>query len=485
MLKFQTKTTLDKLFLVSVALVFVYVNCRAFALGITDDEAWSFFNAKQFWYVEALCTGNTHWFNFAAIKMAIWLGLEKTYQIRWLSVLSGLVYLSVAFYWLQTFKHNLTKSLVFGMLVLNAYLLEYFGLARGYASAIALMSLSLLFVYRALQNPENDKLWMWSLFFSGASAIANFNFFYFFASYALVYAFLNYGSKGWHMFVKRRFVVEFVYCLIIVYLVLRALWFVKQCSNDIGGFGGDSLIESVFGSLCYNYFYPIASLSEITTTVLSYILFVCVLITIVFGIINYKKHQNSFYYFSSLVLVLMIIMQVFNYHIFHVLYPIQRTTLMYFPLISIQFICFFDVYLVKFLNQKSGVLIIVLFGLNFIMSVNVTHVRDYEQQADADKAYSFLNLKGVKNIGVCPELYFVYLKYYSMIYPNLKGEMIKTIYPFPDILKASDANLKTYDYLVLFPPYNFMNYTNEHIKLSYEAFYPQTKTLIVKVLPTK
>ena len=41
------------------------------SVDVTNDEAYSFYIMKDFWYVEALCTGNTHWLNSLGIDAAI------------------------------------------------------------------------------------------------------------------------------------------------------------------------------------------------------------------------------------------------------------------------------------------------------------------------------------------------------------------------------------------------------------------------------
>src|ERR1700740_2437898 len=93
--------------------VWAYVIIRSFCLGITDDEAWSYYNVKHFWYIETLCTGNTHWFNFVAIKAALMLGLEKVWSLRWLSILSAGVFIYTGIYFLKRLSVFYLKLLAF------------------------------------------------------------------------------------------------------------------------------------------------------------------------------------------------------------------------------------------------------------------------------------------------------------------------------------------------------------------------------------
>ena len=81
-----------------------YVVVRAVSMVMTHDEAYSFYNVKHFWWVETLCTGNTHWFNFLAMKTCVLFGLEKTSQLRWFTLLSSGVFLTTVYFWIKSIK---------------------------------------------------------------------------------------------------------------------------------------------------------------------------------------------------------------------------------------------------------------------------------------------------------------------------------------------------------------------------------------------
>lgn len=78
----QHKAKYNFLFLMAWIVMALYLILRTYFVDITDDEAWSYFNVKHFWWVETLCSGNTHWFNFLAIKASLLLGLEKAWHLR-------------------------------------------------------------------------------------------------------------------------------------------------------------------------------------------------------------------------------------------------------------------------------------------------------------------------------------------------------------------------------------------------------------------
>ena len=100
----KTRFIANIIFFCLIYALMFYVVARAVSLVMTHDEAYSFYNVKHFWYVETLCTGNTHWFNFLAIKASVLLGLEKASQLRWFSVFSAGVFLTSAYFWIKSLK---------------------------------------------------------------------------------------------------------------------------------------------------------------------------------------------------------------------------------------------------------------------------------------------------------------------------------------------------------------------------------------------
>src|SRR5688572_4123826 len=118
----KTRFITNTSFFVLICLLMVYGIVRAMCMDMTHDEAYSFYNVKHFWYVETLCTGNTHWFNFGAIKLMVLLGLEKAWQLRWFTILSSIVFLSVGYHWIKSIKTIPLKFFAFSFLFLNPYL---------------------------------------------------------------------------------------------------------------------------------------------------------------------------------------------------------------------------------------------------------------------------------------------------------------------------------------------------------------------------
>jgi hypothetical protein len=96
--------------------VFVFVGVRSYCLDMTHDEAYSFFNIKNFWYAQFLCNANSHWLNSLAMKTAYLLGGEEPWQLRWLSCLSAGGFFILVYYWIKHFQLLSLKVLAFSLL---------------------------------------------------------------------------------------------------------------------------------------------------------------------------------------------------------------------------------------------------------------------------------------------------------------------------------------------------------------------------------
>lgn len=469
-------------FAVLTGCLMAYVIIRAVCMDMTHDEAYSFYNVKHFWYVETLCTGNTHWFNFTAIKAAVILGCEKTWQLRWFSILSAIVFLSVGYHWIKSIRSVPVKVFAFTLFLLNPYLLDYLSLARGYAAGLMFEVLSFCCLMMAYSR-KNRRVSFLALFFAGMAAIANFNFFYFFAAFSLVYFYNYYFKHGLSFFKERHFYVDAVFSMGITALVLRALLFITECSNDIGAYGGETLVDSVFSGYIDGLAYRNFPLPAHVIYPLACVLFSLTLCAALFGIYHYKKKHLQLYTYASLVFLLMIGLLLINKHFFHVLYPTYRTTLMFFPLIAVILTYFFNevlkqIILKKVLLYGSGL----LFLVNFIVSCNLYSTFDYPEQRDAKQAFGLLQDLGAKKVGIAPELYGVFRNYYQQTDKykySFTGESINTSVP-----KGSDTEtnkLAEYEYLILFPPYNLSFYKNNKIRFEGVSYFKRTGALVLKV----
>jgi hypothetical protein len=479
----KTRFIVNAIFFFLVYVLVFYVVARALCLVITHDEAYSFYNVKHFWYVETLCTGNTHWFNFLAIKSAVLLGLEKASQLRWFSLVSSGVFLTIAYFWIKTIKDIPTKVFAFSVALLNPYLIDYLSLARGYSAGLMFEALCILYFCLTLKSTKKNVAFL-SLFFAGISAIANFNFFYFFAAYSMIYFYKNYFKQDLVFLKTKQFYIDFLFAIGITALVLKALRFITLCSNDIGAYGGEDLVASVFSGFIDTLIYRNFNLTTDVINIMAYILFVGLVSVSTYGILQSKKHHNSLYSLSSKIFLIILVLMVFNKWCFGVLYPTYRTALMFYPLIAL-IVIGFVISVVTKRKIKTLILYTLSFILisNFVMTISLTKTFDYNEQQDSKACFTYLESIGAKKVGIDPFLYGVFRNYYQQT-EHLKfsftGDCLNMF--TPGRANYGNNKLSDFDYLILYPPYNLSFYKNNTVKFQGIKYFKNTGTLVVRLV---
>jgi len=471
----------DRLFFFLAAAVFVYVATRAAVIGITHDEAYSFYNMKKFWYVEALCTGNTHWINSAAIKLALLFNQESLLAVRWFSVVSAFVFCAITFLWIRSVKGLHFKFLIFSVLLLNPYILDYLSIARGYASGLMFQALAIFcFILSVKKYGKNFRFL--SLLFAGLSSLSNFSYIYFFMAFCAVYYSHYYFRYGFNFLRDKKFYRDVLYSAGISAIVIRAFVFMTMCSNDVIG-AGTPLLSEYFHVFTDGLIYRKFFVSVDTLNLLSIVVFAVISISCGYGIAARRRHTNSLYFYTACILALIITVTFVNFFCFKVVLPYYRSAVFLFPTTAICFTCFIHS-IFKSEQAKKIIMYIVSLTLivNFLLSINFKSIFDFDTQANAKDCFDFLEKEKAKHVGISPEVYGCFRNYYQMTwsrYYNFFGEPINTNLP-----KGTGKNpnrLKEFDHIILFPPYNLSYYKNNRVSFKAEKIFPLTGILILKV----
>ena len=471
----------DILLLSSVTLVFLFVCIRAVCLDFTHDEAYSFLNIKQFWYAQFLCNANSHWLNSGAMKIASLLGAESQWALRWFSIVCSCGLLIMAFYFITSLPKASLKFFAFSVCCLNPFVLDYFVLARGYVSGMFFECMAFYFFIQCRRNYSAQKAFL-ALTSAGLAAIANFNFFYFFCAFSLVFFYENYFKNGYKFFKNKTFYWHGFIVIGFALLVLRALLFIKRCSNDLL-LGTTNLFEGYFTSAIDSLFYLNLGEKNSLLIIPAILMLVWLILSVAIGLFSGKKHQNQIYYYASLILVLFLGLQIINHVFAGVMYPYYRSALSLFPLICINLICFCN-----YISQRNKLLNYIflltgiLFASNFIKNVQFTHTFDFYHQSESKQCFDLVKKLGAKNVGMCHEHFGVFINYYQPSddykYP-FKGSQLNTYDESKDWVEKD--LLHEMDFLILYPPYNLSYYKKRAVKFKAVKMYPITKTVVLKV----
>lgn len=475
------KTKSDYFIFTVICAVFCYVAARAAVIDITHDEAYSFYNMKKFWYAEALCTGNTHWLNSAAIKLAILLNTESLFAIRWLSVLSTLVFCAITFLWIGNVKELHFKLLILSVLLFNPYILDYFSIARGYASGLMFEALALFFLYRFIKE-DKKTFQFFSLLFAGLSPLSNFSYIYFFMAFCFVYFSYSYFKTGFSFLKNKNFYRDALYAAGISAIVVRAFLFMTKCSNDVVG-AGTPLFSEYFHVFTDGLIYRKVFISQDSLTVLSVITFLIIIASCIYGIASKNKHNNPLYFYTGWILLIIIAVTIINNVCFKIVWPYYRSAVFLFPATAVCFVCFINE-VIKNINLKKTLMYLITFVLsvNFIMSINFKSVFDFNIQANLKESFDYLEKLNAKHVGISPELYGGYRNYYQMTWKyhyDFFGEPIHT--KDPRGIETNKNRLQEFDHIVLFPPYDMSYYRTNKVSFKALKIFSETGTLILRV----
>jgi hypothetical protein len=463
-------------------LLLLYVVLRAYFLNLTHDEAHSYNSVLNFWHVQFLCTGNSHWINSLAMKCVVSLGLESPLALRWLSIISLAIILFLAFRWIKTLESGILKFSAFAFLFLDPYFIDYFSLARGYASAIALQCLCLYYFLNGMKKHNKNHLTL-SLIFAAMSSIANFGFIYFFIAFSAIYFFMVYFKDRFHFWREKHFYVDSILSLFFLGIILRAFKFLVECSNDLVG-AGEFTIAEMFRVFVDGQAYHKINFHYTDIQFYGLVFLFCLVAVCFYGIIVNKRQKSALYFYSSLIILIVISITTFNNVCFNVVFPYYRTTLFLFVPTSVVFFSFFDLLIKNLLIKKIVLSIIALFLLvNFCLSMNLKFCFDFKEQADCNEAYACVQNDGAQKVGISPEVFGVFYNYYSRCknyHYIFNFEMIETRFPV-GMCNVPDK-LKEYDHLILYPPYNFSYYRNSKVNLQVINYFPTTGLVVARVL---
>lgn len=327
----------NTLFAGMVAGFLIYIFLRITTIPVTHDEAGTIlsFSRQSLWdiltYKDPI--PNNHILNTLLIKGSTTVFGLAEWACRWPNFLAGLLYIGCGFLLLRRLngKHSF-KSLAGIILLLgNPYLLEFFGLARGYGLSVGLMMTSLYFIIR---GKEKDQLY--SLAFAALSVYANLTLLnYFIPLFLLVIVLKRQDSlKAYLGSVLPALIISFI---LIALLVLPVIKMLK--TDQFRFWGQKGFFADTFQPLLESSLMGESYFGKMTGTVFTwFILLACLLLAIsaVWTVWRHRikalhqaRFQLLFLFFGTL------LYNILQHLIVGVPYLNARTALFYYPLFSL------------------------------------------------------------------------------------------------------------------------------------------------------
>lgn len=343
----------------------MYVFLRLIRLDITYDEAWTLEAFVPLNFINILnytpCDANNHILNTLLIKVLYLSGFKSLIIARLPNFFAFTIYLLFSFK-ISKFLPNTIGLILFFLLLINPFLLDFFSLARGYGLGICFQTASIFYLFVFLKDCQL-KYTLYSNIAASCASLANFSQLNYWVALIFTLAIIILCCKKINKikFIVYNSIVAIIF-LLIIYEPIRKL--VKGGNLYYGGssnFYSDTLVSLTK----YTQYSP--NVNQYTYLFLNIFLIALLVGTSFLLINNLRKKINFFKIENSIFLIvsLPILSPIIQHYLLGTLYLIDRTALFYYPLL-ILLLCFT-------LNLFQGVVKnIVLAIATFIFCLNFT-----------------------------------------------------------------------------------------------------------------
>jgi len=394
-------------------LFFIYVFVRSISVGATFDEVDTINYFVHTWvYGVEPVIANNHFLNTFLINLFSFFFGDSLFVARLPNVLAFLVYAFFSYKIVSKYLPNFVGVACFFLLFCNPFLLDFFSLARGYGLSFACMIAALYYSVENFKQYSNTSL-IKSLIWAAASVFALFSMIYFFCTLAFAMNLVLFLRKDFFNLKKsilRTIIVGFGLLLLIIHPILQL---VERDQLYHGG-SWNFFEDTMFSLTRYSLFHVDTHL--FTYIVLTLGLFIFSLI--VFISIYRRREFLSLRNFILFVLAMIVTMILIAHYTAGILYPIDRNTLFFYPLIVFAFCFCLPGLKSRFSNIVMSVTLIACI-LNFSLSANLYktvlwHVESHNREILHKINEIGKELNRVMNI----ECHFVFLsslQYYQKI----------------------------------------------------------------------
>jgi hypothetical protein len=453
---------IDWILIILSILVFIYVAVRAYTLSFTHDESMSFDLIK--WGGYLIDTANHHYLNSVLMNFMRGNFGESEFSLRLPNVLSFGLYLLGSILILKLFRVNDLFLLVgFVLLVFNPYLLDYFSLARGYGISLGCMMMSLYFYLKNCYKEFSIYNFWFSMLFASVAIGANLtmiNFYLMIFGLLILNAFKKNGFNALQL-IKFKYIFLVLVFIVPIYLSVERLLFLSDKGQLF--YGGNSLFET-FHSLMYGFLYKndsdnIVSIYRVYIVIVAVLFSILVIVSIVY---LFLKINRPIVQFTTLVFGIVLAI-LFENIFFEAKYPVGRTALFFFPIISLLLYFLFSevLFYIKNENQKKYVSILIAlivvpyYSYNLVSNLNTNQTNEWSYDADTKNIVKVI-LSDIANDYTPYKMYTISSNW--IIAPTINYYLNSNRIPIPFV--SRNGLLEESDYLIEYKsvPIQFKNF---------------------------
>jgi hypothetical protein len=421
---------------------FLYAFIRALQLGITYDEAYTLSYLVPETYLQIITyhdvDANNHILNSILIKFLFSFTGKFLFVARIPNLMAFGLFLLFAYKICFEFLKNNIGLYVFFLLIANPFMLDFFGLARGYGLALGFQITSLYFIISFF----NSKLLKHALIAIIAALLAvlcNFTMLNYFIVLIFV---LNVGVFYFKLNVKKHILILYsIGATLILGLIIYGPISKLNAQGSFYYGGNSNFYTDTLLSLTKYFLYSM----ELTTIALIALpLFLLVLIGfLVFSVIKNKIEMSSKIILVA-ILFLCVLSTIVQHYALGTLYLVDRTALLFYPLLILTL--GFAAHELQHRKLTYPILlgISILFLSNFLLKANFYKTVTWFFDSRTEYVLQWLNEKGRQNNKLI-KLYYSWPFESSITY-----YYSSTKYPFIEHLKekntAFDASTDCYIY---------------------------------------
>jgi hypothetical protein len=391
-------------FILLFELIFLLILYKVIFVPITHDETntiWYYSNFNV-WRIIMFPDNvpNNHILNTLLTKGFLLLFGNEQWAARLPNLLSFILY---AFAIFRICKAVLKSESIFFipaaiLFIANPYLLDFFGLCRGYGMSCALCTLSVSYLISGYSTLEKKHIWT-ALILSILASYANFTLLVFWCSTVLItwfYFFAQFKNKLGLLF-KPTLIISIIS---IIYIALIAIPLHKMQSTDqfqywtSSGFYKETILPLIIHSLYGSHRNIFLHFNSIAFIVIG-----IVLINFIYVIYRFAHSQfqiNSFFrpvFVTTSIILLTAGINILQSLIFHTPNLNGRTALFFYPLFISAFVTTLGLFSkIKISFLKRGIAIIITFVCLFQLSdtMSLKSVREWWFDANTFKVIEFL-----------------------------------------------------------------------------------------------
>ncbi len=379
--------------LLLLGVLFLIILYKVLEVPVTHDEvpAAMFYSNFSFWEIMMFPDNipNNHILNTLSTKICIILFGKEQWAIRLPNLLSFILF-SVGVWRIVTNLFNKDSWFVLPaiLLFINPYLLDFFGLCRGYGMSDALLTLGASYLVTGFMYSRDKHIWI-SFLLSILASYANFTLLVFFASSGLMtlFYFIRKTSRNGKLLKQ----VGLLALIGILYLALIAIPIYKMHqTNEFQYWTSKGFYQETISSLIHNWKYDSTILSHLRTHVIVFFIFLVLALNLFLIIRKLIKSGvkvsilNNPVFVTTTLLLLTTAINILQTKLLNTPNLNGRTALLFYPLFSAVLVS--SLALIKsqrtILNKILPILLLITGLLNLAHRTSLKSVKEWSYDQD-------------------------------------------------------------------------------------------------------